>query len=364
MQNINYDYFYSNENEQYLFYQLPVMLIKDKRFKNLSDSAKILYSLLLNRTSLSAKNGWRDDEGRVYIIYVIKEIMEDLNCCEQKALKSMKELKEIGLVKTIRRGLNKPNLIYVMNFATDLKYTVAKEPENAEDMRNDDLHSSRNNEKHGSGSMNNNVQKQHISRSSQTYGNKKNFKKIDVVTSKSTSDAPYQNIPLSEDELLTNDLDDEISTNKEPSVKETPKEPVTNVKQDTKPKTKDNPPVYDYDTAKAIIRKNISYWHFEKNPDFVNIKLVDELVENMLDVITSQREKIKINSELKDRQMVIKKYFSLNCSDIQHVVMKYEEQSGKIKHISSYLKTLLYTVKQESNFFYANAVRNEGFLFR
>lgn len=117
-----FDYFYNQENEQYLFLQMPKMLIKDPQFKKLSGDAKILYSLLLDRTSLSKKNDWADEEGRVYIIYTIEEIMEDLNCYQGKATKSMKELKEIGLINTVRRGTNKPNLIYVMNFATELKY--------------------------------------------------------------------------------------------------------------------------------------------------------------------------------------------------------------------------------------------------
>lgn len=127
-----FDYFYARENEQYLFLQMPWMLIKDDQFKSLSDSAKILYSLLVNRTSLSAKNGWVDEQGRVYIIYTQEEIMSDLNCWEKKATKSLKELREIGLIKSVRQGLGKPNIIYVMNFATNLKYQLKghEEPTN------------------------------------------------------------------------------------------------------------------------------------------------------------------------------------------------------------------------------------------
>ena len=117
-----FDYFSANEQEQYLFLQLPLMFIKDSQFRGLSDGAKILYSLLLNRTSLSAKNGWADENGHVYIIYTVEEIMEDMNCWREKATRLMNELREAGLVKSVRRGLGKPNLIYVMNFATSFKY--------------------------------------------------------------------------------------------------------------------------------------------------------------------------------------------------------------------------------------------------
>jgi hypothetical protein len=127
-----FSYFYGNENEQYIFLQMPLMLLKDERFKGISDSAKILYSLFLNRTSLSAKNGWLDEEGKVYIIYTLDSVMEDMNCCRDKASKSMKELRNVGLTQTIRVGLGNPNIIYVMNFATDLKYQPRK-PEPAKE---------------------------------------------------------------------------------------------------------------------------------------------------------------------------------------------------------------------------------------
>lgn len=114
---MQFNYFYGDEHEQYLFLQLPIMLIKDKCFKKLSDSSKILYSLLLNRTSLSKKNNWIDEQGRIYIIYTIEEIMEDLNCANQKACKLLKELKEVGLIEKKQQGLNKPNILYIKNIA-------------------------------------------------------------------------------------------------------------------------------------------------------------------------------------------------------------------------------------------------------
>jgi len=72
MENKKFDYFHGTEHENYIFLQLPMALIKDDRFKGLSDSAKILYSLFLNRTSLSRKNGWIDEEDRVYGLIYIK----------------------------------------------------------------------------------------------------------------------------------------------------------------------------------------------------------------------------------------------------------------------------------------------------
>ena len=101
-------YFYGNETEQFSFYRIPKMLFKDKLFKDVSAEAKVLYGLMLDRTGLSLKNGWLDEENRVYIVYTIAEIMDDLNCADQKAGKLLSELdtvKGIGLIVRKRQGL-------------------------------------------------------------------------------------------------------------------------------------------------------------------------------------------------------------------------------------------------------------------
>ena len=53
---------------------------------------KLLYGLMLDRMSLSMKNGCLDDENRAYIIYTIDNIREDLGCSKEKAVKVLAEL--------------------------------------------------------------------------------------------------------------------------------------------------------------------------------------------------------------------------------------------------------------------------------
>ena len=113
------DYFYGGQADLFSFYRLPKALFVDTRFRGVSAEAKILYGLLLDRMGLSTKNGWMDDAGRVYIIFTTEEIMTSLYCADNKATKLMKELEGCGLIERKRRGLGKPNLIYVKNFASD-----------------------------------------------------------------------------------------------------------------------------------------------------------------------------------------------------------------------------------------------------
>lgn len=114
---MEFDYFYGAQADQFSFYRIPKVLFTDMRFKSISTDAKTLYGILLDRMNLSAKNGWFDQNGRVYIIYTIDKIMEALGCAEQKAVKLLSELEnKAGLIERKRQGLGKPNLIYVKNF--------------------------------------------------------------------------------------------------------------------------------------------------------------------------------------------------------------------------------------------------------
>ena len=79
--------------------------------------AKTLYGILLDRMGLSVKNGWLDEQGRGYIIFPVQEVMDALGCADNKATKLFRELEKFGLIERKRRGLGKPNLIYVKNFA-------------------------------------------------------------------------------------------------------------------------------------------------------------------------------------------------------------------------------------------------------
>ena len=62
------DYFYGAQASQFSFIRVPTLMFTDDQYKYLSAEAKVLYGLLLGRMDLSAKNGWIDDQGRVYII--------------------------------------------------------------------------------------------------------------------------------------------------------------------------------------------------------------------------------------------------------------------------------------------------------
>ena len=113
---MNFDYFYGEQSEQYAFYRTPKVFYTDERFRRLSSDAKILYGILLDRVGLSSKNGWRDEEGRVFVYMTVKSIEEAMGCAHQKACGLLAELEEFGLIERQKQGLGKPARIFVKNF--------------------------------------------------------------------------------------------------------------------------------------------------------------------------------------------------------------------------------------------------------
>lgn len=109
-----HEYLYGSEAELYAFYRLPKALIENKLYVGMSAEAKLLYALFLDRAALSASNNWRDELGRIYIIYPVEDIMRVMGCGNQKAAKILMELEqEYGLIERKKQGFCKPNLIYV-----------------------------------------------------------------------------------------------------------------------------------------------------------------------------------------------------------------------------------------------------------
>lgn len=111
------DYLYDVDEAQYSFVRVPKLLLQHEAYQRISSEAKLLYSLLLDRVGLSHKNGWRDKQNRIYIIYPIAEVMEEMNCGKNKAVQLLDELEQkADLIERKRQGLGKPNLIYVKSF--------------------------------------------------------------------------------------------------------------------------------------------------------------------------------------------------------------------------------------------------------
>lgn len=93
----------------YMFF--PKFLLDEHR---ISETAKILYCVLLDRTRLSLKNEkWSDEHGNAFISFSVKELANVLGKSEMTVKNALGALESLGLIFRKRRGGGLTNRIYV-----------------------------------------------------------------------------------------------------------------------------------------------------------------------------------------------------------------------------------------------------------
>lgn len=85
----------------------------DLHGSELSSTATILYSKLLNRSNLSITNGKVDEVGRIYINYKLEDLAEEMGKSLTTIKENMRELVDAGLIEKKRMTKGRANMIYV-----------------------------------------------------------------------------------------------------------------------------------------------------------------------------------------------------------------------------------------------------------
>ena len=80
---------------------------------DLTQTAMLLYALLLDRATLSQSNGWLDEGGGIYLVFPIEKIAAALDRSSMTVKTALSELEDAGLIERRRSGFSKPNRIYV-----------------------------------------------------------------------------------------------------------------------------------------------------------------------------------------------------------------------------------------------------------
>ncbi len=99
---------------------------------NLSHTAKLLYTLLLGRATLSQKNNWMDAQGRIYVVYPLSKLSKDLRYSVSSVTRAFVRIgKSAQLVERIRSGFSKPSriLLKVPYTTQNCAVTVCKNAE-------------------------------------------------------------------------------------------------------------------------------------------------------------------------------------------------------------------------------------------
>ena len=353
---LKFDYYYGVEAEQFSFYRVPRLLIKDGRFRGLSSDAKLLYGLMLDRMSLSMKNGWLDDENRAYIIYTIDNIREDLGCSKEKAVKVLAELddsKGIGLVEKIRRGLGKPDIIYVKNFI--IQDEGRKEPCNVNVSTEVGKTDFKRSEKLTSRSQENRFQE----------ARKTDFKKSENLTSRGRENQ-LQEVGESDPNYTDYNYID-CSQTKNNYTNMSYINPINqSVESMDSADTQEKDGMMDgidaideTNTYMALIRKNLEYEHHMKYDQYGDKEMYEEIYETVCDVVCVKRKTIRINGEDYPYELVKSRFLKLDSSHVGYVMGCMKGTVTKITNIRAYLITALYNAPSTMSHYYQQEVQHD-----
>ncbi len=109
---------------------LPRFLLQDETLCEISNDAKVLYALLLDRASISRKNSYVEPDGTIRLYFTVEQAQAKLHRSRQSATRIFRELEYSGLIVRRKQGLGKPALI-TLNYPADAKL-IAKEETNAQ----------------------------------------------------------------------------------------------------------------------------------------------------------------------------------------------------------------------------------------
>lgn len=359
-----FDYYYGIEAEQFSFYRVPRLLIKDKRFKGLSSDAKLLYGLMLDRMSLSVKNRWFDEDNRAYIYYTVEEIMNDLGCSHGTCTKIMSELdnrKGIGLIEKKRQGLGRPDIIYVKNFVTACASGPIEDDERKSDntdvfteVQNLDFRISKNQTSRNPKSRFLEVQNLDSSYTNINYTDINNINPS-IHLSDNTDNNSNDRISEIKNRI---DISGELS-----SPLHNDKLQVNSVHLCDKniPQVSSVHSIDDVEAYIEQIKQNIRYDYHIQHDTGQDRELYDELYELICDTVCVSRKTIKIGGENYPYALVKAKFLKLNDSHLEYVITSMQNVTTKIKNICAYLLTALYFAPNTKNHFYKQEVQYDMF---
>ncbi len=304
------EYFYGDESQQFQYFRIPRLLITSPRFKNLSVEAKLLYGMMLDRMSLSVKNEWYDEDGRVYIYFTVEEICEDMNCGRDKAMKLLGELdacKGIGLVDRVKQGQGKPTKLYVKRFTTrEIPPQPEKQPDPPMPPQEVDF---------------------------------ADVQTSDFPTSRSRD---FRRAEVEETDPSYNNKNQTDFSHTDPSI--------------YPPAPSAGRLVMDRYDAREKIKRQIDYDSLELTRPYDD---VESILELLVDVMTNTAATIRIGSQTLPTTTVKERFSRLDREHISYVMDSINQTTTKINNIRAYLLTALYNAPVTIGPYYSAAIRHD-----
>ena len=298
---ITLDYYYGLEAEQYTFFRIPKILFSPT-YKTLSVSAKMLYALMLDRMSLSARNRWMDEDGRVFIYFRMSEIMSALGCGHNKAIALYAELEKVGLIERKKQGMGRPAKIYIKIY---IKNFIPKT------------------------------------------GSQQPKKEVPATPINDYNDFPSaeRNNKNYKNNTYISDTDPSIYT-----VQEEVTEPVSEPEQMDAMDTTDE--------YRELLEENIDLAYLRQN-GHADDELLDEIMDLLVDTVTSRKPTIRIGGEDLPTEVVRSRLLKLDASHIEYVLDSMLQNTTKVRNIRAYLLTSLYNAPTTLSSYYTALVNHD-----
>ena len=326
--NLNLDYYYGTEADQYSFYRIPKTLLTDPRYKSVSIEAKVLYGLLLDRMGLSVKNNWMDIEKRIYIYFTLENVMCMMDCGHNKAVKLFAELDSTGLIERVKQGQGRPTRIYVKNFILPPLPAPAPEPESPQPPEG---------------------------------GETSSFGKSAPVQELLTSQTGKPALPkmgsldfpkgaankTEKNKTELNDTDLSIH----PPTPAPPASPPAG-----RPKSRMR--MDEMDGYRELIKENIDYDLLLTEHPY-DEETLEGYVELMVEVCCSRRDFIRIAGEEMPTGVVKSRFLKLNHEHIAYVLDSLSQNTTLVKNIKAYTLAALYNAPTTISQYYASLVSHD-----
>ena len=335
---MQFDYFYGNEAEQFTFYRIPKILITSPHFKKISDSAKLLYGLMLDRMSLSIRNGWLDDDNRAYIFFTTNDVMEQMCCGTEKATKMLTELdseKGIGLIERVKQGQGKPAIIYLKKFyeLEDTARSTKLSEIESQDFQESKVKTFENRKTRLS-----KIESQDFRESkNKTFENRKSgLSEIESLEFRK-SKCNYNNINNTDINYIYPINQDNYN--------------IQNSDTQTEEEWIDR-----YTKTVDEIKKQIDYDYLINHAER---DIVDEVVNIMAEVMTVYRPKYKIEGDFIEYNAVVNRFRQITAQKLEICLLAYSRKIQRIKNPKAYWISTLYNIPLTSEIVLQNMINSD-----
>ena len=336
---MQFDYFYGSEAEQFTFYRIPKILITSQFFKKVSDSAKLLYGLMLDRMSLSIRNGWLDDDNRAYIFFTTNDVMEQMCCGTEKATKMLAELdseKGIGLIERVKQGQGRPAIIYLKKFY-DFEDKDTTSQSSTSKNENQAFEESKNKTFENRKTRLSEIESQEFRKSkNKTFENRKSRVSETESQDFRKSKCNYNNINYTDINYIYPINQDSYNIQNSDQTEERWIDRYT--------KTVDE------------IKKQIDYDYLI---NYAERDIVDEVVNIMAEVMTIPRPKYKIEGDFVEYDAVLNNLKKITAEQLEVCLLAYSRQRQRIRNPKAYWISVLYNIPLTSNIVLQNMVNSD-----